>query len=326
MTIELTYEDFFVKQFQETCEEELQWDASDNLDITYKFDAQISKGWRREIELREGLRFEIDRHQLIDHTVVSCPDAECHFVKCSFCLSGKGEKIIAGQYSLRTNGLLSQMVENYTNTEPFHVIEIFICPSVLCSFTVSPGKEFPKDLQHLVKTLNQELYIRYGDIQPQMMAVIQQLFRCPYQGMIKRVYLESKAIELTALVLDHETAIQQGETKKISLKPEQLEQVHYAKEILLHDLSNPPSLENLARQAGLNDFLLKQGFRQAFGTTVFGELRSHRLKMAKLLLAEQNVSVTEVAHQVGYASLPAFTTAFKRKFGLNPKEHQKACR
>ena len=186
--------------------------------------------------------------------------------------------------------------------------------------------ELPKYLRHLVRPLSQEVYQRTGDAQPAMITVLQQILRCPYQGLIKRAYLESKVIELMALMLDHEVVIQQGKAKKNALKPEQIERIYYAREILLRDLNNPPSLEELARQAGLNDFLLKKGFRQAFGMTVFGELRSHRLDLAKQLLAEQDMTVSEVAQRVGYADLRAFARAFKHKFGTNPKEYQKACR
>ena len=157
-----------------------------------------------------------------------------------------------------------------------------------------------------------------------MMAVIQQILHCPYQGMIKRAYLESKAIELIALVLDHEVTIQQGESKQSALKPEQLERVHYAKEILLRDMGNPPSLAELALQVGLNDFMLRQGFRQVFGTTVFGQLQAYRLSIAKQLLSEQDMSVSEITRHVGYTSVSYFSRAFKKKFGIGPKAYQKA--
>ena len=159
-----------------------------------------------------------------------------------------------------------------------------------------------------------------------MNILLQQILQCPYQGIVKRAYLESKVIELIALVLDHEIVIQQGEAKKCSFKPEQLERIHYAKEILLQDLNNPPSLQELSRQAGLNNFMLKQGFRYCFGTSVFAVLRSHRLELAKQLLAQQDITVTEVAYRVGYTNVRSFARAFKRKFGLNPKEYQKALR
>ncbi|MEM9220369.1 MAG: AraC family transcriptional regulator [Cyanobacteria bacterium P01_F01_bin.150] len=337
MTIKLTEEEFY-EQLEETEEEELEWDISDERDVTYKFDAQISQGWLREVDLRNGLYLYIDRHQLVDQITLNYLEQESHSIFCAFMLSGKGrcfpasasvesETIqTAGTYYIKSNGTNLASTSDYLDVEPCSFVEVEIQPAILRSFAASPTGELPKTLQHLIKSPNEAIYQRHGDTQPRMNVILQQILRCPYQDLIKRAYLEGKVIELIALVLDHEVAVQQGESKKATLKPEHLERVYYAKEILLRDLSNPPSLEGLARQAGLNDFLLKRGFQQVFGTTVFGELRSHRLETAKLLLAEQNLTVTEVAHQVGYASLPAFERAFKRRFSLNPKAYQRACR
>lgn len=337
MTTRLT-EDEFWEQFQEANEEQLQSDASDELDVTKKFDARIAQGWWREIWLREGIYLGINQAQHGDRTIVNYPEREFNYVRCCFALSGKLQESvasttdeillphIAGKYSLRSNGLNHQTFCDCSDTEAYSELNIEILPSILRSFAAPPEGNLPGNLQHLVKTSEQAIYARSGDIQPMMATLLQQILYCPYQGMVKRMYLESKAIELMALVLDHEVAIQQEELKTVSLKPDQLERIHYAKEILLKDHHNPPSLEELAHQAGLNDFILKQGFRYCFGTTVFGLLRSHRLELAKQLLASQNITVAEVAHRVGYASVPSFAKAFKRKFGLNPKQHQKACR
>ncbi|MEO1396052.1 MAG: AraC family transcriptional regulator [Cyanobacteria bacterium J06634_5] len=335
MTIKVTMDEFD-SQFQEADEEELQWDASDELDLTYKFDACFSRGWSRRIQLREGIKLSIDRHQPVGRLILNEPEHEGHFITCIFTLSGRGLLIVpstlseilfprtAGKYLLNSNGLCPHGIVDESDIEPYCHLFIRVRPSILRSFVPSPEGELPINLQHLIKTPSQEQYIRSGDINSMMTNVLQQILNCPYKGLVKRAYLESKVIELIALVLDHEIAIQQGEVKQGALKPEQLERVHYAKEILLRDLSNPPSLEALARQAGLNDFLLKKGFRQAFGTTVFGELRSHRLKLAQQLLAEQDYTVAEVAHQIGYASVGAFAKAFHKRFGLGPKAYQKS--
>ena len=124
MTIELTYDDFFIEQFQEAEEEELQWDASDNLDVTYKFDTRISQGWIRNIRLREGLRLLIDRHQPIDQLTISRSEEEWDSILCLFTLSGKGQGRIpstlnetlrpytSGKYSLRSTGLFSREISN----------------------------------------------------------------------------------------------------------------------------------------------------------------------------------------------------------------------
>ncbi|MEM8780283.1 MAG: AraC family transcriptional regulator [Cyanobacteria bacterium P01_G01_bin.49] len=335
MTIRVTLDEF-EEQFQEAAEEKLQWDTSDELDITYKFNARFSQGWSRKIRLRDGIVLCIDRHQPADHLLIDDPVGEENRIWCNFTLSGKGQLITpsgetlfprtAGKYMLCGTGLYPQSIIDESDIEPYCHLFIHIYQSVLRSFASSPDGELPTNLQHLIKTLSQDVYRRGGDITPEMNTVLQRILNCTYQGIIKRAFLESKVIELMSLVLDHEVAIQQGEVKKFSLKPEQIERIHYAKEILLQDLSNPPSLGELARQAGLNDFLLKQGFHQVFNTTVFGELRSHRLEIAKQLLAEQDISIADAGYRVGYASLASFSQAFKRKFGISPKAYQKACR
>jgi AraC family transcriptional regulator, transcriptional activator of the genes for pyochelin and ferripyochelin receptors len=58
----------------------------------------------------------------------------------------------------------------------------------------------------------------------------------------------------------------------------------------------------------VNERKLKQGFRQIFGTTVFGYLHDHRMEQAKQMLAEQKLSVAEVAHAVGYSHLSHFAS------------------
>ncbi|MEM9091951.1 MAG: AraC family transcriptional regulator [Cyanobacteria bacterium P01_F01_bin.53] len=338
MTIRLTQDDV-EEQYQEADEEALQFDPNDGLDITWKYDARFSQGWRREIELREGMYLYIDQSQATDRLIVESPEAEGLNIHFMFQLSGNAQWIeisrsdkallnrATGQYSVRGNGLNNQITCDY-GTHAWSSISIEISPNILNSFAASSDKELPKNLQHLVRPLTKELYWGHKNIQPMMATILQQILHCPYQGIVKRAYLESKVIELTALVLDHEIVVQQEgkENKKVFLKPEQLERIHYAKEILLRDLNNPPSLATLAHQSGLSEYMLRQGFRHCFDTTVLNVLRDYRLEMAKQILAEQNITVAEVAHRVGYASLSYFSRAFKHKFGINPKNYQKACR
>ncbi|MEM9219977.1 MAG: AraC family transcriptional regulator [Cyanobacteria bacterium P01_F01_bin.150] len=337
MTIKLTIDEVD-EQYQEADDEALQWDVGDERDITLKYDARFAQGWRRAIYLREDrICLEIDQSQSKDRVIVNGPDRECHYVNCSFLLSGNEQNRLAtaskeivlprtaGQYCLYSTGLRGHLISSY-DMEPWSSITFSIHKQTFVAFAASPEGELPKTLQHLLKPISQEVYLCYGDIQPIMMAVLQQILQCPHQGMVKRAYLEGKVIELMALVLDHEITIQQGEPKTFFLKPDQLERIHYAKEILLRDLNNPPSLAELAQQAGLNDCTLRQGFHQVFSTTVFGQLQAYRMDVAKQLLAEQSISVTAVAHRVGYASISYFSTAFKRKFGIGPKAYQKSCR
>ncbi len=64
--------------------------------------------------------------------------------------------------------------------------------------------------------------------------------------MTKERYLESKALEVAALVLEHERQVQQGKKSLYNLKPDYLDRIHRAREILLQNLHQPPSLMELA--------------------------------------------------------------------------------
>ena len=247
MTIILTDEEFIEEQLQGIGVEQLKPDATDKLDVIQKFHNQISQGWSRRIQLREGIFIKINHYQPTDCLkLIYHSERECRFLKFSFALSAiaqwnvtsiLGETIlpcITGTYLVRSNGLTLKTFGNFSDVEPYSFIEVFIKPSKLRSFVASPERAFPLNLQHLVKPSNQEIYyLQTRDTQPAMNTVLQQILHCPYQGIVKRAFLESKAIELIALVLDHEVAIGQGEAKKSPLKPEQIERIHYAKEILL---------------------------------------------------------------------------------------------
>ncbi|NEP19706.1 MAG: helix-turn-helix transcriptional regulator, partial [Leptolyngbya sp. SIO4C1] len=291
-----------------------------------------------EIQLRDGIWLTIDRHQPVDCLLINESEEEYQSIWYIFTLSGKGQLIVpsalsetliprtAGKYTIESNGLSPRHITDESDIDPYCHVFIFVRPSVLRSFAASPERELPESLQHLVKDPGQEIYRRGGDITPTMAVVLQQILSCSYQSIVKRAYLEGKVIELIALVLDHEIAIQQGDVKQDVLKSEQRERIYYAREILLKDLDNPPSIAELAHLVGLNEGLLKRGFRQAFGTTVFDTLQSHRLDIARQLLAEQDISIFEVAQHAGYGSATTFGRAFRKKFGVSPKQYQKACR
>ena len=105
------------------------------------------------------------------------------------------------------------------------------------------------------------------------------------------------------------------------LRSADIERIHEAKDILISNMQNPPSLFDLARQVGLNDYKLKIGFRQVFGTTVFGYLRECRMERARLLFEERKLNVAEVAFAIGYTHLGHFADSFKKQFGIKPSSY-----
>ena len=110
------------------------------------------------------------------------------------------------------------------------------------------------------------------------------------------------------------------EDKVTSMKDNEREKLYRAKEIISNNMEAPPSITELSRLIGLNDFKLKKNFKELFGFPVYKYLQNERLIKAHDLLSSQDVTIQEAAWSVGYESLSSFSNAFVKKFGFRPSE------
>lgn len=154
----------------------------------------------------------------------------------------------------------------------------------------------------------------------EIQSVIQQILHCPYENELKDLFLLSKSIEL--LVLQAELHSQPSETQFIRSQQDK-QKLFEAKEILTLRLENPPSIRELAKLIALNEYKLKKGFKELFGTTVFGYIHKTRMTLAKRLLLGTDKTAKEVAYETGYSSPQHFSKAFKKEFGTTPDRMRK---
>ena len=81
------------------------------------------------------------------------------------------------------------------------------------------------------------------------------------------------------------------------------------------------SLEQLAKEAGMSVSRLTRGFRKLSGMSVHSYIIDKRLEHAALLLAEGRLNVSQTALACGYSNMSHFSSAFKKKYGVLPKEY-----
>jgi two-component system response regulator YesN len=86
------------------------------------------------------------------------------------------------------------------------------------------------------------------------------------------------------------------------------------------------SLAVLARQVGLSKYRLSHRFREVLGVTFRDYLLNVRLERAKVLLAADDVSISEVAQMVGFGDLPRLDKVFKRYTGFSPSAYRSMAR
>lgn len=78
------------------------------------------------------------------------------------------------------------------------------------------------------------------------------------------------------------------------------------------------SVESLAGSAALSPSRYAARFREAMGRSVMSYVAAWRANVACRLLRESTLNLGEIAGQVGYESLPAFSRAFKAQLGQSP--------
>ncbi len=279
----------------------------------------------RIIDLGEGLKLVLEKYQLVSKQVSEFEVAPL-FLSFAFCISGKSRCTVQDvkKEFITTPG------QNYLgfcpdpsggfkclSEEPVSFISVFVSPSFLNKLMRGQPIRFPGDFVNIMNGCNDVFYSQEGINTGPMQMTIHQILNCPYQGVLRRVYLESKAMELITLKLAQLTCDNTC-LRKNRLTAKEIECIHQAGEILIDNMKNPPSLTDLSRQVGLNDKKLKYGFKQVFNTTAFGYLRSHRMEMGRQFLANGELNISEISYEVGYSERPHFTRAFTKHFGCSP--------
>jgi AraC-like DNA-binding protein len=158
----------------------------------------------------------------------------------------------------------------------------------------------------------------------QITDLLVQIVRPPtYSAGVMPLFFESRALELLALQLES-FCRNEPAGKEFVLNTADIERIYAARETLLSQFHDPPTIPTLARACGINEFKLKKGFKQTFGTTIFGFIKQHKMKAAWQLLEDGQLSVTQTALEVGYSNVSHFIAAFRRQFSINPGQLKRA--
>ncbi|MCU0527808.1 MAG: AraC family transcriptional regulator [Elainella sp. Prado103] len=296
---------------------------SDATDITWIYPPQLGHGFIREICLRDGLELAIADYQHHEDIICSSSDREHPLEYTFYFPDNTSSQIRATSYSLFGSGMAPGERGQTFAKQRIRWVSMHLEPEVFRSFAGNPDGDLPGALQHLIGDPNREYYVRPGQSTPAMDMILRQILHCPYQGFTQRMFLEGKVWELISLLLEEEAELHFVQQVWITLKPDDVDRVHHAKDILIQNLQNPPSLAQLARQVGLNECSLKRGFRQVFDNTAFGYLHHYRLEYAKQLLMTGEMTVAQVAQSIGFAR-NYFTKAFCQKFGCTPGAYRKS--
>lgn len=111
---------------------------------------------------------------------------------------------------------------------------------------------------------------------------------------------------------------------KVKLSYEDIRKIREGRDMILNNLQmDLPNLKDLAHQLGTNEFKLKYGFKELYGTTVFKYLLQERLRKAKTLVQYTQLNFKTISKMIGFKSVPHFSRTFSEQYGYCPKIFRK---
>ena len=247
------------------------------------------------------------------------------FIQFHFCQKGSGSfEFNEGTYQLplmpKTVNLL------YNPSKPLPIDLKLSNYSSVVSLVISIKKFhglFSEDADHihfLSPENNTKKYYDTRNITPAMSVVLSQILEAKIHESIKPLYFKGKVYELLSLFFNknEDTDVEQC---PFLVDEENVRKIRKAKEIILNQMTEPPTLHGLATEIGLNVKKLKEGFKQIYGETVFGYLLDFKMNEARSMLDTKQYNVNEISIKLGYSTSSHFISAFKKKFGTTPKKY-----
>lgn len=98
--------------------------------------------------------------------------------------------------------------------------------------------------------------------------------------------------------------------------------LNYINEHFTEDLT----LEDVAACSGFSKFHFTRLFKKYTNSTFYDYLIYRRIQEAEILLAEADLSITDVALSSGFTSISTFNRTFKQKKNCTPREYRSMCR
>ena len=283
----------------------------------------IAKGSVDEIQLEDGfymlkmLNESIDTQQLIR-------EIDSSYIQFHYCLKGAAKfNFNSGNYAFDISDEYALLLYNPQRDLPLN-LELS-ANSWVITLLISIKKfhslfSLEANYIHFLSDENKDKkYYDNKQITPTMAVVLNQIMNYNLHSSIKNLYLKGKAYELLSLYFNR------SEDADIEQCPflvdeQNVLKIRKAKDIIISQMADPPSLQELANEVGLSLKKLKEGFKQIYGDSVFSFLFDYKMEYARKLLSTNKYNVNEVGHKIGYSTSSHFIAAFKKKYGTTPKK------
>ncbi|WP_224488347.1 helix-turn-helix transcriptional regulator [Robertkochia flava] len=284
----------------------------------------IAQGTSKEVRFEDGFKLLITRNDSSSFAQYT-REVDRTFIQFHFCLKGEGSFLFNnGSYSLSLGEDDSLLLYNPQRDLPMHldlsantwVVSVLISIKKFHSlFSLEAGY-----IPFLSEENMDKKYYNTAPINPAMAVVLSQIINYNLHASVRMLYLKGKVYELLGLYLNkpEDADIEQC---PFLVDEDNVRRIKKAKDIIISRMTDPPGLQELSEEIGLNLKKLKEGFKQIYGDSVYSFLFDYKMEVARRMLESGEHNVNEVGLKVGYSTSSHFIAAFKKKYATTPKRY-----
>lgn len=177
-------------------------------------------------------------------------------------------------------------------------------------------RDLPRQIRQFLADKSMNFYCGSLPMTPSMVAASRALLVSTHTGVIRRAYFQAKIVELLCDMFQSLGASETPDT----LPSRVIAQLESVRERIHQQFAQPLTVTELAHAVGTNESKLSRLFRERYGVPVYEYLRNVRLNRARELLRSPDYTITDIALMVGYEHPANFATAFRRQFGISPRQ------
>ncbi len=186
---------------------------------------------------------------------------------------------------------------------------------------LNQGEELNKQLYNVfLDTDHEKVFAYYGSYNLKIADVMAALQKVKAKGMIRVMQIEGLVYQILSMhMIQHNKEVLDKRPQTSLLKRELKTIRSFAKKIEKH-IAQDFSLEEISAETGLTQAKLQEGFKLLYNKTVTEYIRNARLEVARDLIANSELNISEVVYSIGFTSRSYFSKIFKEKFGISPSE------
>lgn len=156
-------------------------------------------------------------------------------------------------------------------------------------------------------------------VSPDMQELAAKIVNSDVVDQLQGLYFRAKTELLIYLLLVE--LLKRNETSLGSINAADVKIMYKVRDKILHNINEPPRLEDLVLFSGMSKSKLQNLFKQVFGDSIYNYYQSFRMRQAADMIREERISISQVGYIMGFSNLSHFTRMFEKHIGCKPKRY-----